>query len=664
MIRSDQHRSWLVACGTAAEGALLAEQAMDQLGVGPDRVHATRVHELIGRSRHSVTVDGHAGLDPDLLGAAAGAVAGGGALVLLMPHRPWRDDPWAERLASWPHTVRDVRRDFLARLARVLEAAPGVTFLEPGVLPPEPETGRREAVAPPAATADQARAIADIVAALSGSCPVPAVLIADRGRGKSSALGLAVEQLEGPIAVTGPGRGAAAEVLARAEERGVHADWVEPRDLRGLPRDRVLLVDEAAALPAELLWSAARRFRRVAFASTVHGYEGTGRGFEVRFLEELDRLRPGWRRIELAEPIRWAPGDPVEAALNTALLLAAEPSPAAPGPIRYEALPAGALVNDESTLRAVVGLLVQAHYRTRPSDVRRLMDAPNMEVLLARAGDAVAGVVLLAREGGFERDQAEAIITGRLRPKGHLLPETLACHLGEASSATLRSARIVRIAVHSDRRREGIGLGLLNAVEAHAQVDLLGSSFGATRDLLRFWSRAGYRCVRCGVRPSAVSGLRSSVVLRAASAEGRVLVERLRERLARHFPDQLPGALRDLDARIVLALGDQLQQAPDPTLDEDELLACAFGPRAFDAAPSATLSLVRHALAAGHLGKLKPEASRLLVGKVLQRRSFHELSVPGQGLNELMRRFRAALADLVEIVDPQLAARGRARFTP
>ncbi len=663
MIRSDQQRSWLVACGTAATGAMLAEQAMDGLGVGPDRVVATRVGGLIGRSRDAVTIDGHLGLDPDLLGAAAGAVAGGGALVLLMPPRPWVADAWAERLAPWPHSVADVRPRFLTRLARVLDEAPGVTFLGSDV-PPRPACVLRDPATPPAATTDQARAISELVAALSADEPVPAVLIADRGRGKSSALGLAAAQLGGRLAVCGPGRGAIAEVLARAEERGVDVAWVEPRDLPSLSSDHVLLVDEAAALPAELLRSAARRFRRVAFASTVHGYEGTGRGFEIRFLEALDRLRPGWRRIALTEPIRWAPGDPVEAAVNDALLLAAEPSASVSGPIRYEVLPAGALGDDESTLLQVVGLLVQAHYRTRPSDVRRLMDAPNLEVILAWAGTAVAGVAVLAREGGFEPVQAEAIITGRLRPRGHLLPDTLACHLGEASAATLRSARIVRIAVHPRRQREGIGLALLDAVRTHAKVDLLGSSFGATTDLLHFWQEAGYHCVRCGVRPSPVSGLRSAVVLRAASDDGGVLVDRLRDRFGRHLLDQLPGALRDLAPEVVLALGDHVGPSLPPGLDEDELLACAFGPRVFDAAPSAALGLVRSALTSGALRELKPGAARLLVGKVLQRRSFRELSVPEEGLNELMRRFRAALADLVQVVDPKLAARGQARYTP
>ena len=360
MTRSDQHRSWLVACDTAAEGALLAEQAMDELGIGPDRVNATRVGELIGRSRDAVTVNGHAGLDPDLLGAAAGAVAGGGALVLLMPSRPWTADPWAERLAPWPHTVADVRSGFLRRLGTVLDRAPGVTFLGADV-PPRPSRIQRTPAAPPAATADQARAVTELAAALSAVEPVPAVLIADRGRGKSSALGLAAAQLIGPVSVTGPGRGAVTEVLARADDHGVEVAWVEPRDLPSVPSDRVLLVDEAAALPIELLRAAARRFRRVAFATTVHGYEGTGRGFEVRFLESLDRLRPGWRRIELTEPIRWAPGDPVETAVNDALLLAAEPSASVAGPVRYEALPAAALADDEDTLLQVVGLLVQAH---------------------------------------------------------------------------------------------------------------------------------------------------------------------------------------------------------------------------------------------------------------------------------------------------------------
>ena len=624
-----------------------AEEALTALGAGPDRVMARRARDLLGRGHDVVTVDGRDGLDPDLLAAASGAVRGGGVLALRMPARPWTNGGWAERLAAWPHGQQDVRTGFMRRLERILPGRAGVvTVAAPGAAP-RPQ-GRATCPAPCAST-DQANAVAATVAALEQG--VPAVLIADRGRGKSSALGIAAARWDAPVVVTGPSPESAAEVVARADEAGVTVRWCPVGGLRALDPGMSLFVDEAAALPSAVLRELARRHEHIAFATTVHGYEGTGRGFAVRFLPALDRLRPGWARITLDAPIRWAPGDPVEQAIADALVLDAAPSPSPAGPTRIDALAPGALAADDSLLRAVVGLLVEAHYRTRPSDVRRLMDAPNLRVLVARAGSAVAGVLLLAEEGGLDAGAAEAVARGRWRPRGHLLPETLACHLGSRAGATLRSGRIVRIATHPARRREGIGRALIEA--ATDGVDILGSSFGLDAELLAFWSAAGFRAVRCGIRASPISGLPSAVVLRGISPAGAGVVEALRGRFGAHLPDQLPGALRTLDPGLVLALGAHapVAQAPDP--DAEELVAVAWGPRAFDAAPSATLTLVKTALTDGTLARLPVDDRALLVRKVLQRQPFSDLagSTPPA---PLMRRFRAALRALIRLAAPAL----------
>ena len=143
----------------------------------------------------------------------------------------------------------------------------------------------------------------------------PVVLTSDRGRGKSAAFGIAAAQLiqagREHILVTGPRMRAAQAVLDHARsllprERHQAIGFRAPDELlRDSPHADVLLVDEAAAIPAPLLEGLLKRYSRIAFATTVHGYEGTGRGFAVRFNRSLDRYSNSWKQLTLAAPIRW-----------------------------------------------------------------------------------------------------------------------------------------------------------------------------------------------------------------------------------------------------------------------------------------------------------------------------------------------------------------------
>jgi tRNA(Met) cytidine acetyltransferase len=548
-----------------------------------------------------LVVDAWAGLDLDALGAAVGTLRGGGLLVLLTPpSADWsgRTDPAAARFASFPHNAADIRGRTIQRLCGLLAASPAVRRIEGpaaaaaagnavalraesaadgdaaaarssgGSVPRNTNPGE-------AATAGQATAIEAIVATATGRPRRPLVLTADRGRGKSAAMGLAAARLQRhggrSILLTAPRRSAAAAVLRHAGEpspRFLPPDAV----LAERPRADLLLVDEAAAIPAPLLEAMLAAYPCVVFATTIQGYEGTGRGFDVRFRAVLDRLTPGWRTLRLTTPIRWAQGDPLEALIDRALLLDAEPAAdtevaaALSEPETTVDTPdRDRLAGDEPLLRQAFGLLVLGHYQTRPSDLRQLLDAPDITVHLLRAGGTVLATAVSGREGALPKTLLEPILAGRRRPQGHLLPQTLSAHGGLIEAPELRFRRILRIAVHPQAWRRGLGRRLVSAIATQAAaegMDVIGTSFGATAALIAFWRHCGLEPVHVGSRRNAASGAHAVVMLAPLSAAGQDLFAAGRQRLLQRLIVALAGPLRSLEPAIAAAL---LADAPADT---------------------------------------------------------------------------------------------------
>jgi tRNA(Met) cytidine acetyltransferase len=417
---------------------------------------------------------------------------------------------------------------------------------------------------------------------------------------------------------------------------------------------------------------------RTGFATTIEGYEGTGRGFALRFLARLRERHPSLVEVALEAPVRWAPDDPIEAFVHRALLLDGRPADDEKiASVTADATDAvlldrDALVADDARLEETFGLLVWAHHRTVPSDLRRLLDAPNLEVHALVHGAHVVAAALVAREGQLPPELAARIFEGRERPRGHALPETLMCHLGREDAAKLSGLRVVRIAVHPKARRRGLGARLLDAIERRARredVEYLGAVFGADTALLGFWSSCGYAPVRLSISRGVRSGEHSAVVLHPLPGPAERLVRELRERFALDLPHALSDALRDLDPDIALAC--LAGSAPDrrAKLDDDDvraLVACAFGPRPYDVTVRPVFELVAAALArAEPTDGLDLEARRLLVAKVLCRRPWERVATDHgfDGVPTAMRALRRALEPLVlELGD--VAAREAARFLP
>ena len=523
--------------------------------------------EYLGCEHALVVFNAWQGLDVNALAAIAGTISGGGALLLLCPD--WDDwpafaDPDYQRLASYPATPGDIQGRFLQRLIRLSRNSTCVYRLRPGQpLPVLPGSGDTTALPPAVDTVDQRRAIAAILRVANGHGRRPLVLLADRGRGKSAALGLAIRALQQVrprrILLTGPRPAAVATVLQYAGDQQ-QAFWPVDRLLSEKPPADLLLVDEAAAIPAAQLARLLVRYPRVVFATTVHGYEGTGRGFLLRFRQHLDRLTPQWRQLSLQQPIRWARQDPLEAWLYEQLLLDAEPSWQDRGktaPVTIHCCSQSQLLAEPDLLRQVFGLLVQAHYQTSPQDLRLLLDGNAVEIWLLRQANSVAGVAIIGLETPLPSSLVDSIGNGRRRVHGHQLAQTLAAHLGAGKPAQLPGVRIIRLAVHPDRQRQGLGSQLLTAVMDHYRdqgFDWLGTSFGAQASLVAFWHRHGLLPLRLGLRPDAASGLHSVLMLKALNENLEQTLTDLRWQFLQQFPYQLLTHFSQLDSHLACVL--------------------------------------------------------------------------------------------------------------
>jgi tRNA(Met) cytidine acetyltransferase len=361
------------------------------------------------------------------------------------------------------------------------------------------------------------------------------VLVADRGRGKSAALGRALAAWGPRAAVVAPHPAAAATALAFAGDPGPTL-WSPAEALRH-PPPAVLVIEEAAQLPLALLerLCAHAAGSALALATTCHGYEGSGRGFLHRFVPALEAAPRGATVHTLRDPVRWAPGDPLEAWVRGLLLLDAElPPPPPPGPVQLGALDRDALAADEAALRGVWALLVGAHHRTTPADLVHLLDAPTLAVYAASSGGRPAAVNLVSREGGLS-DLARAAATRAGRLPHQALADTLLSHAAAPELLAWPMLRSVRIVTHPACRRAGIAARLVRAVEAAEPARLIGTIFGASPAVLAFRRALGYRLVRVGVSRGPATGEPAAVMLRAADPAAAARVDALQQDLVRNL---------------------------------------------------------------------------------------------------------------------------------
>ena len=566
---------------------------------------------FLGEEFDFVVIDLHQGLNLEAIGALAGTIKLNGAMVLLTPEdQDWINmpDPEAQRIASYPFTNQDIANNTVTHIIEVFGQLKGVfefNLTPEGKLqevnPSSCSTSYSERDSAPSEqsylhplyrTKDQEEAGIALEAQLLKNKSIT-VITADRGRGKSTLLGIMLAKLtlksHFKIAVIGASSGSLT-VLTNTFNEQLQAHMSGEGDstsstqatLERLAPDALIsesnlanydliVIDEAASFPISVTQAAFARTSKLVLATTVHGYEGTGRGFEYKlkpWLKHQSLLDPeiSYVELEMSQPIRWNNGDYLEAWTNEVLLLNAS----------VPELPDGYLFNENHAieckpysakelkqsgmLKDVFGLLVQAHYQTSPSDLRAMLDAPdlmtfvttvnvainsapntnnantnNVESQLNQANQlkqgkqgkkrVVIATALVSLEGRLPDDLADEIWQSRRRPRGHLCPQSLIAHCGYLEAHAYSYARVIRIAVHPEHQGEGLGTKLLDTIQKHAvmnSIDFVATSFGLSDSLLGFWIKNDFAPVRLGLRPETSTGEVSLLMLKPISKSNQM----------------------------------------------------------------------------------------------------------------------------------------------
>ncbi|WP_167613452.1 tRNA(Met) cytidine acetyltransferase TmcA [Cedecea colo] len=573
-------RRLLIVAGEAAWSSqqislLTGQLSGDWLWVGaapelPLNCAPSAMRTLLGREFLHAVFDARCGLDAEALAALAGTLKAGSWLVMLAPDwLRWPGLPDADscRWSDCPQPI--ATPNFIAHLQRCV-LADSESYLWRQHQPFRLPEFRPRVPWHPANGAPE-REQADILSALQSMPPGVAVVTAPRGRGKSALAGMLLRSLSGKALVTAPTR-AATDVLAL--HAGEKFNFIAPDALLAQPEEQDaqwLIIDEAAALPAPQLRQLVARFPRTLLTTTVQGYEGTGRGFLLKFCAGIDSLT----RYSLSAPIRWAQRDPLESLIDSILLFEeADLNHVAQGAATLNSV----AQCEVDQLQQMYRLLSGAHYRTSPLDWRRMLDARGQHFIAASCGGETVGAAWLVEEGGLDENLSRAVWAGFRRPRGNLVAQSLSAHGGSPLAATLKGLRVSRIAVHPLRQRQQLGQQMMAMAKAGAQpdVDYLSVSFGFTDELWRFWESCGFVLVRVGSHREASSGCYTAMALLPLSDAGVALTRHEHLRLQRDFIYQQPWIARPLP----------ITSRPATTLNGDdwlELAGFAFAHRPLEA---------------------------------------------------------------------------------
>ncbi|KAI6203059.1 RNA cytidine acetyltransferase [Aphelenchoides besseyi] len=277
--------------------------------------------------------------------------------------------------------------------------------------------------------------------------------------------------------------------------------YIEPDETMKLSQAELLVIDEAAAIPLPLVKKLISGPYMSFLASTINGYEGTGRSLSLKLLQQLRSQTSGTAQLEqkddalmsgrklheitLDESIRYKSGDQIEKWLYKLLCLDATNAEykvsGAPPPDRCELY----YVNrdtlfsynkaSESFLSRVMSIFVSAHYKNSPDDLQMLSDAPahHLFVLMSpikktqTALPEVLAAVQVCLEGRLTKETVKNTNDRGRRAAGDLIPWTISQHYLDDDFPRLSGARIIRLAVHPQLQDMGYGSRTLQLLQEY-----------------------------------------------------------------------------------------------------------------------------------------------------------------------------------------------------
>ncbi|TNH03305.1 tRNA(Met) cytidine acetyltransferase [Testudinibacter sp. TR-2022] len=475
----------------------------------------------------------------EALAIVAAAIKAGGILLILLP-KDWQIQVDLDSL-RWNGTAQAITPShFYQWWQSAVERHQIPIYQQTAINPSLPHIATDLWQQPPSARVQQQRLLQQMLAAQAELY----LLTAKRGRGKSALAGMLADKLSEQSAVflTAPNQNAV-QALYRHCQNKPH--FMAPDDLIARLNENPqpfaeswLIIDEAAMIPLDMLATICCHFAHILLTTTIDGYEGTGRGFELKFKQLTNRT---CQLLHLQQPLRYAENDSLERWIDDLLLLnnRMHTTSNETNNLTLAQISPTELVADPQQICHFYRLLALAHYRTSPLDLRRLLDAQGQRFwLLRRQGEISGGIWALAEGGIADADLIEKIWRGERRPAGNLVAQALCFQADLPQACALRSLRISRIALPPSLQRQGFGQQLARQLleDCGAELDFISVSFGYSDGLAEFWQKCGFRIIHLSSGKEASSGCYSAMAIYPLSPDGERFYQQARQQFLRNFP--------------------------------------------------------------------------------------------------------------------------------